>query len=200
MSESVDWKARCLAAEQQVAALQHQLKAFEQSERVKSAEDLKHSNEFYHRQAVDTSNYLRGKSDAEMFAAQEVSLIFGSPALPPIVPLKDSLEALQAHVDTLTTALQQQTAWQPIETAPRAGEIVVWGFAYGGWRPVVAHWMSEAPEDHPPIDSGWYHWTPGMQWGNSEQRFVEGGSFQMLAKAPTHWMLAPAPTHEEPRK
>ena len=75
--------------------------------------------------------------------------------------------------------------WQDISTAPKNGsEVLVWGGRYGTRGPVVAHFMHQAPEDHPPIDPGWYFWP------HTSTRY---GSFIQLDTPPTHWMPLPTP-------
>jgi len=70
--------------------------------------------------------------------------------------------------------------WQPIETAPKKGEVLLKVKLRAGvpGKCLVGHWMSggHCIEDHPPIDAGWYFWN--------------GGMFDRAAE-PTHWAQLP---------
>jgi hypothetical protein len=74
--------------------------------------------------------------------------------------------------------------WQPIETAPKKGEVLLKVKLRAGvpGKCLVGHWMpgGHCIEDHPPIDAGWYFWN--------------GGMFDRAAE-PTHW--APLPVDGE---
>jgi hypothetical protein len=64
---------------------------------------------------------------------------------------------------------------QPIETAPKSGEIIlIVENAQGAIGRVIGHYMEggHCIEDHPPIDEGWYFWS---------------GSMYVRATNPTHW-------------
>jgi len=75
-------------------------------------------------------------------------------------------------------------SWQPIATAPKSGEVLVWVKRAGCMSVLVAHQMASGHsiEDHPPIDGGWYYWT--------------GHQFTPLAVQPTHWIPLPAAPQE----
>jgi hypothetical protein len=65
------------------------------------------------------------------------------------------------------------TAWQPIETAPKDNPNRDIEVLLPDCTTKVVHWAQHAPEDHPPIDPGWYFETPSM--------------FVPLPVHPTHW-------------
>lgn len=47
--------------------------------------------------------------------------------------------------------------WASLESAPKDGrDVEVLNSQTGETR--MAHYMDRAPEDHPPIDPGWYTW------------------------------------------
>lgn len=76
--------------------------------------------------------------------------------------------------EQLRTALAdtQRVEWQPIETAEKGREVLVWT----GRDRIVAHW-AEHVEDHPPMTAGWYYWT--------------GRMFDLVRPAPLLWMELP---------
>lgn len=87
----------------------------------------------------------------------------------------------------INDALDDQSGWQPMETAPKDGTevlLVVERRAGTRWGMLVGHYMpgGHCIEDHPPIDSGWYFW--------------QGSRFDKAAK-PTHWMALPVAPEEE---
>lgn len=47
--------------------------------------------------------------------------------------------------------------FQPMATAPREADYV--RLLLDNHVQVLAHYMTQAPEDHPPIDAGWYYWS-----------------------------------------
>jgi hypothetical protein len=65
-----------------------------------------------------------------------------------------------------------QVAWQPIETAPMGGKILLWG----------KYWNDRDKFQHPLI---------GM-WVSQENRWCVSGEFRFGVR-PTHWMPLPAP-------
>lgn len=81
----------------------------------------------------------------------------------------------------LTEGAEREIAWQPIETAPKHGEVLVWVQRAGLKGILVAHQMAAgfSIEDHPAIDGGWYFWT--------------GYQFALLKDKPTHWKPLPEP-------
>lgn len=92
---------------------------------------------------------------------------------------EEELADLQSsHQRLIREVIQYRTTWQSIETAPKDGtEVLVRCSNRAGLAgTVVAHYMAVAPEDHPPIDCGWYYWN--------------GGMFNTVAK-PTHWRPLP---------
>lgn len=100
-------------------------------------------------------------------------------------PSQSSLERLPDLLREAADALAAEE-WRDIETAPKDGtEVLVWGGRYGTRGPVIAHFMRQAPEDHPPIDPGWYFWQP-----HTATRY---GTFIQLDTPPTHWRPLPAP-------
>ena len=71
--------------------------------------------------------------------------------------------------------------WQPIETAPRDVDILVWSERYYD-RPVTAQWDDR------------YGWSPS--WDDSlviEYMSDFGTEYKALPVRPTHWMPLPEP-------
>ena len=70
--------------------------------------------------------------------------------------------------------------WQPIDTVPRSGEVLLRVQRAGCMGRMVAHWLpgGHCIEDHPPVDAGWYFWS--------------GYNFRPLSDQPTHWASLPS--------
>jgi hypothetical protein len=86
---------------------------------------------------------------------------------------------------------EQTTAWQPIETAPRDGTIIL--LAGGTWGDED---LEEAPRV---MAARWYEhqrWRSDPVWGCWNVCCAEGGCSIFPYSDPTHWMPLPEPPHE----
>lgn len=92
------------------------------------------------------------------------------PGLPAV--LRDAAAALTGRLVT--------QVWQEMVSALKDGtEIIVRVKRAGCVSALVVHWMNYAPEDHPPIDPGWYFWS--------------GFDFRPVESPPIAWMVLPPP-------
>ncbi len=102
-------------------------------------------------------------------------------AVHPLWP--DTTEVAEARETlALLAALERSEAasqWQPIETAPKEGEVLLRIVRAGMVGSLVCHWQpgGHCIDDHPPIDKGWYFWNGHMLYP--------------VDSKPTHW--APIP-------
>lgn len=78
-----------------------------------------------------------------------------------------------------SAATARGEGWQPIETAPRVGRIIIWSPLYGGW-PVFARWDEDS-----------YAKKPRPFWNTDTSR--SDGLLALRERPPTHWMPLPAP-------
>lgn len=123
-------------------------------------------------------------------------LVFGENAMHrashgDFVATEGELESMwSAMLDAAPEAPNAQSAWQPIETAPKDGRTLLLGYAnsHGRWRTLRGQWFSREVindewENGDECSEGWYE-TP-----------VEGDEERVWKTEPTHWMTLPsAPT------
>lgn len=93
-------------------------------------------------------------------------------------PLSAAYGGLRAiALDLLREKEQRETGWQPIETAPKDGDVFL---HFPQWGPIRGHWDDERYSKVPRP-----YWTHDREW--------LWGRRATRANPPTHWM--PLPDH-----
>ena len=80
------------------------------------------------------------------------------------------LQEVHDYLDNMGPTIRTQSSWQPIETAPKDGSIIL------GWEPRATKWKIKFMAFHYQANGG--YWTNALNTGSVEA---------------THWMPLPEP-------